>query len=323
VRVLLDDTWISLWISSDSSLLGAAEYRTELPGRGDVTARWEWRGWRRDSTGAVRPSGHRIVIDGRVFQSVEYRRFQIAGPAADSLLRIPNEIRSRRRPMTMNAPATGDSALPSSGEVAPGVHVLSVGGFNVFIVEFAEFVLLVEAPSAAPGFEAIPATRAPDRIAGELIARIREIARGRPLGYTVITHTHSDHIGNAAALGSLTRTFLVPADARDLMRRQNIEVVRGERTVRDSTRRVVIYDVGANPHTAHNLFVWLPRERIGFQGDLFYYDQGDADIPADRAPISVFFAKWLHAKGLSPRAVYGVHNDGAAGPAILERAFSR
>ncbi|MEW5915398.1 MAG: MBL fold metallo-hydrolase, partial [Gemmatimonadota bacterium] len=156
-----------------------------------------------------------------------------------------------------------------------------------------------------------------------LTSRIRAISRGRPLGYTVITHTHSDHIGNAASLAGLTRTFLVPADARGLLRTQNIEVVRGERTVRDSTRRVVIYDVGVNPHTAHNLFVWLPRERIGFQGDLFYYDQGDADIPADRTTISVFFAKWLRAKGISPRAVYGVHSDGAAGPAILERVVSR
>ncbi|MEW5919119.1 MAG: hypothetical protein AB1762_22130, partial [Gemmatimonadota bacterium] len=118
VRALLDDGWISLWISADSSLLNAAEYQTELPGRGGVTVRWEWRDWRRERAGVLRPGGHRVVIDGRTFQTVAYRRFEVAGPAADSLLRIPNEIRSRPRPMAMSAPATADSALPVSGEVA-------------------------------------------------------------------------------------------------------------------------------------------------------------------------------------------------------------
>jgi hypothetical protein len=130
-------------------------------------------------------------------------------------------------------------------------------------------------------------------------------------------------VGNAAAVANLTRRFLLPPDARDLVRAGNVEVVRDQRTISDSTRSVVIYNVGENPHTAHNLFVWLPRERIGFQGDLFYYEQGAADIPSDRRPISVFFARWLREKELSPRAVYGVHNFGAAGSEILRRVLER
>jgi len=33
-----------------------------------------------------------------------------------------------------------------------------------------------------------------------------------------------------------------------------------------------------------------------------------------------FFARWLETNGLEPRAVYGVHYPGAAGPEALVRA---
>ncbi len=85
----------------------------------------------------------------------------------------------------------------------------------------------------------------------------------------------------------------------------------------------MIYDVGANPHSQHNLFVWLPRERIGFQGDLFYYNQGAGTPPGDRQIMNAFFVRWLRDNGISPRAVYGVHNSGSAGPEILNSARSR
>ncbi len=329
VRVRIEsDTWLSMWISSDSSLLHSAEYRTQLPGRGEVSVQWQWPDWIRGSRGNLRPSGHRIVIDGRLYQRVDYQRFEAASDAADSLLSVPNELRARGSMMMHQAVSSSDS-LPVSGQVAPGVHVLDVAGFNVFVVEFAGFIVLVEAPAAAPGFEALPATRAGDRIGTDLAARVREISRGRSLGYTVLTHHHSDHVGNVPALAKLTGAFLVPSDATRLVetaiarsagashRKPRVEPVVRTRTIRDSTQTLVIYDVASNPHSQHNLFVWLPRERIGFQGDLFYYDQGTAAPPADRRIVSVFFARWLEQRGILPRAVYGVHSMGATGPKIL------
>jgi glyoxylase-like metal-dependent hydrolase (beta-lactamase superfamily II) len=328
LRVRLDDVWISLWISAHSSLLHRAEYRTALPGRGEVAVRWEWPTWIRGSSTA-RPTGHEVSIDSRSYQRVEYQHFEVGPAVADSLLRVPNVITARRRPMTMQhrAIATREAPLPASGELAPGVYVEEIGGFNVFIVAFSSFVLLVEAPAVHPGFESIPATRGPDRIAAQLTARIREIAGGRPLGFTVLTHHHSDHVGNAAALSQISQTFLVPADAKPLIDaatngRARVEAVSGSRTIRDSSRSVVVYEVGANPHTQHNLFVWLPHERIGFQGDLFYYDEGAAGPPADRLPISEFFARWLRERGISPRAIYSVHSRGSASSGVFDAVLS-
>jgi hypothetical protein len=53
--------------------------------------------------------------------------------------------------------------------------------------------------------------------------------------------------------------------------------------------------------------MWLPRERILFQGDLFYYSAGDTFPPSGRGTMNQFFARWLRSHGITPDAIYGVH----------------
>jgi len=96
-----------------------------------------------------------------------------------------------------------------------------------------------------------------------------------------------------------------------------VETVSDRRTISDGTRSLEIWNAGENPHTEENLFVWLPAERILFQGDLFYYSEGGAFPPSGRETMNRFFARFLDEKGLEPRAIYGVHNDGAAPPERL------
>ena len=59
--------------------------------------------------------------------------------------------------------------------------------------------------------------------------------------------------------------------------------------------------------------VWLPADRIVLQGDLFYYEEGGPFPPAGRYTMNHFFASWLVAHQLAPKAIYGVHASGAAG----------
>ena len=80
---------------------------------------------------------------------------------------------------------------------------------------------------------------------------------------------------------------------------------------------------GENPHTGENLAVWLPRERIVFQGDLFYYSARDVFPPSGRAAMNRFFAGWLRERRIEPEAIYGVHSSGAAAPALLELALKK
>ena len=77
---------------------------------------------------------------------------------------------------------------------------------------------------------------------------------------------------------------------------------------------------GRNPHTEANVVVWLPRERILFQGDLFYFEDGAPFRPSGRATMNRFFSKWLLEHGIAPKAIYGVHYAGAAGTEALALA---
>jgi glyoxylase-like metal-dependent hydrolase (beta-lactamase superfamily II) len=155
--------------------------------------------------------------------------------------------------------------------------------------------------------------------------------------YVVVSHHHGDHLGglrnfvaagatvlaapgDVAAVQALVRApHTLAGDARSLAP-PVIETIADRRVISDGTRRLEILNVGANPHTDENLLAWLPAERIAFQGDLFYYQPGAPFPPSGRGTMNRFFARWLAAHGIAPLAVYGVHNQGPAGPDALAQA---
>ncbi|MGQ0648885.1 MAG: MBL fold metallo-hydrolase [Gemmatimonadaceae bacterium] len=170
------------------------------------------------------------------------------------------------------------------------------------------------------------------RATAAISARLREIAPGKPLRYVVVSHHHSDHLGGISAFAGPATTVLVAPGHLSATRRAastgsgdaapnaRIEAVGDQRTITDDQRRVEVYNVGTNPHTLKNLLLWLPQERMAFQGDLFYFDAGGVFAPVGREAPTRFFARWPQRMGLEPVAVFGVHNTGVAGPNALKLA---
>jgi hypothetical protein len=177
------------------------------------------------------------------------------------LLDVPDELKARPA-----APAARVAEpLPATGEVAPGVHVANLSGFNVMFVEFRGCDLVV-----APG-------------------------------------------NREAALETLERPHtLAPDDRTGRSADAPVETVADRFVITDGARRLEIWNVVKNPHTDENLFAWLSEERIVFQGDLFYFQEGRAFPPSGRGRMNGLFARRLRDRGIEPRAVYGVHNNGAA-----------
>ena len=264
------------------------------------------------------------------FQEVRYTRYEAGAADARGMLDLP--------PAGGGAPAAAvvaGSGLPATGEVAPGVHVLNLRGFVVMLVEFRDFVVALEAPETHPGLEAIPAAGqdAAGLVTTDYLAEIARLFPAKPVRLVAVSHHHGDHIGGVRAFAAKGIQIVAPPGAASAIRallaqpadprrgalgaavaNPTVEVVSGRRTVSDGSRTLELIDVGPNPHTAENLVAWLPGERILFQGDLFYFAEGAPFPPSGRGTMNRFFAAWLSAHGLSPRAIYGVHNRGAAGP---------
>ena len=332
--VLADDIDVTLRDGSELTLsvaqaspkvVLAVEFGTDLPGAGIVPVEWRWRGWRPHAELGAIPGGQTVLIDGVPFQEVAFASFT-GSSRRPSLLGMP-ATRLPDRVSTFTA--TSPTPLPATGEVKPGVHVFDVGGFVVLAVEFRDFVVAVEAPGVHPGFEGIPARPGSTQVSSDFLAAIEKAVPSKPIRFLVLSHHHSDHIGGSRLFARRGATILAAPGHRAAIARAatepsgpaaRIETVARRRTITDGSRTLEILNTGPNPHTDENLVVWLPVERIAFQGDLFYYATGQVFPPSGRAAMNRFFADWLLKHNLEPEAVYGVHSAGAAGPAMLELA---
>jgi glyoxylase-like metal-dependent hydrolase (beta-lactamase superfamily II) len=338
---LTDAGVFTLYLARPSHTLLRVEYPSYLPGKGDVIVRWTWYGWRRDARLGWVPQGHTVDIAGVRFVEETYRRFGADSARVADMLSVPVELRTTRTPIAAIRPLPGEPALPDTGEVAPGVHVATLSGLTVMFVVFRDFVVAVEAPQVHPAFEAIPAIRGSATVSADFISLIHRIAPGKPIRYVIVSHYHSDHMGGVRAFAAEGATLVLAPDntaaARVTLdaphtiapdqwhgtsREAAIETVASHRVLTDGERTLEIWNVGLNPHTDENLFVWLPSEGIAFQGDLFYYVEGRPFPPSGRATMNHFFACWLRSHDIAPRAIYGVHNIGAAGPQRLTDALT-
>lgn len=184
----------------------------------------------------------------------------------------------------LSAPAAAASAPPTAGaptasvtvtEVAKGVWYLAGQSHHSAVVEFADHLLLIEAPQN-------------DARALAVIARARELRPGKPLTQVVNTHHHFDHSGGIRAaisedLSVITHkdnvAFLQEAAARphtivrDALAKNpkpaKVMGVDGQMELKDDTMTVQLFSIDGNPHGDTMLMAYIPRDRILIEVDAF------------------------------------------------------
>jgi glyoxylase-like metal-dependent hydrolase (beta-lactamase superfamily II) len=199
-------------------------------------------------------------------------------------------------------------------KIGDGVYLVNnLGGgfYNAMAVEFADHVMAIEAPLGS-------------QVSEQAIQEIRKAIPGKPIRYVAMTHHHNDHSGGLRAFvaegaavvttrGNATyvKSMVGSKELRDALAGKaaplNLEFVEGgKRVFTDGTQRLELYDVGPNPHAREMLIAYLPKQRILFQGDLFF-------SPFDGQPIGFAqdttrdFAAKLGALGLAVDKLAGVH----------------
>ena len=202
-------------------------------------------------------------------------------------------------PAGYSMPAQPEGETPRIRKIGDGVY-LDTETSGVMIVEFEDFLLVVECPDSF-------------WMAQSTIDAVKQAIPGKPIKYVVPSHTHGDHGGGARAyfhagialvttrghvdfyekLARIEQT--IRPDPLSLNPRTPvIETFKNKRVITDGTQTVELHDVGPTAHSAEITIVHLPKQRIVWQADLIFTPMTGAGLNA-AMPIGVEFAKKLKA----------------------------
>ena len=192
---------------------------------------------------------------------------------------ITAEVRVAKQAVDVD---TGDLAAPAAAvsaalpapqppnvtveEVSRGVWLLSGGSHHSALFEFADHLMLIDAPQN-------------DARTLAVIAKARELRPNKPLTHLVNSHHHFDHSGGIRAAVSEGLTIITheknAAFIEEIVRRPHtivpdalsknpkpvkIETIADERVITDGTMTVNLYSIPSE-HSESMLMAYLPRER--------------------------------------------------------------
>ena len=217
-----------------------------------------------------------------------------------------------------------DDVTVESDEVADGVWHLTGGSHHSALIEFDEFLVLVEAPQSEARTLAV-------------IEHARGLQPEKPLQYVVNTHHHFDHAAGLRAAVSegltvitheINQPFFEALTARqhtiepDALAR-NPQPLRIEPVIADDVyelssgrRTLQISRIVGDPHCDGMLMAYLPRERILFEVDAW-------SPGAAAAPFAAALLENIEERNLRVRTIVPLHGPGLATLDELETAVEQ
>lgn len=180
-------------------------------------------------------------------------------------LPVPDAVRS----------ATLPPVNVQSQKIADGVWFLGGGTHNSVLVEYPNYLVMIEAPLNEARSLAV-------------IAEAKKLAPNKPFKYLINTHHHFDHSGGmrtyvAEGATIITnemnkpfyeQTFNAPRTLKPDQLAQNPKkptfiTVKDKYVLDDGGRSLEIYHVEGDNHNAGLMFVYLPKEKILVEADDF------------------------------------------------------
>ena len=204
-----------------------------------------------------------------------------------------------------------------STELADGVWLVAGGSHHSVVVEFADYLAIVEAPLTEQRSLAV-------------LEEARRLAPGKSVRYVLTTHHHFDHTGGLrtyAAEGVTVVThqtnvayfedaLAAPATlSPDLQSRNQrtptLQGVADKHVITDGTQTIEIYATGGDTHTGEYTLVYLPGPKILVEGDPYSPGPPDAAPPATPPPNAVALFDSLQTLGLDVATIAPIHGRGA------------
>jgi glyoxylase-like metal-dependent hydrolase (beta-lactamase superfamily II) len=291
----------TLYFDEKTNLLSKFEGMGTDPFFGDVIFEMIYPAYRTENGQPV-PTGRITKVGGELTEELRFEQLVFNTNLTDDKFKIPDGMKA----VSFSPPSQAVT------KIAENVYTVVAGGYNVLVVDFKDYIFVMEAPGG-------------DNVSRQAIEQIRKTIPNKPIKYVAVTHHHDDHAGGIrtyiaegatviAAPGEKTffekvvqSRFTIDPDSltrnpKDL----KIETVQnGKRILTDGVTTVEILDIGSGPHAEEMLVAYLPNEKILFQGDLLNNpSNGDAAIAND---TTAHFAKWIESKKLNVEKIIPVH----------------
>ena len=193
---------------------------------------------------------------------------------ADAAQAVPDAVR--------NAPVPTQTRVVTT-QLAPGVILLAGGSHNSVAVEFKDFVTVIEGPLSNQRTNAV-------------VAEVHKLFPGKPIRYLVNTHNHFDHLGGVRGFVAEGATVITDDRNRNLYQRVvlapqsrtlqpdrlsqrpfaptgpgtlALQTFTDRYTISDGNETIELYHVEGLNHSDNMAIVYLPKEKIVINADLY------------------------------------------------------
>jgi glyoxylase-like metal-dependent hydrolase (beta-lactamase superfamily II) len=226
------------------------------------------------------------------------------------------------------APAVPDAARTAtippvrveSSKVADGFWYVGGGTHSSMAVEFKDFAAVIEAPLNEDRSLAV-------------IAEVKKLIPNKPIRWLVSTHHHWDHLGGVRAYVAqegvtiilqennhayyaevltvkpwlLKPDRLALAPPEEVAEGYTFEKVGQKYALTDGTKVMEVYNVQGLAHAQGMLMVYMPKERIIVEADLFTPPAQGASLPDVVAPSARTFYNNVQRLKLDPLTIAPIH----------------
>jgi len=240
-------------------------------------------------------------------------------PNAPADLPVPEAVQS----------ATVPPVQTMTARLAPGVWHVTGGSHHSVVVEFNDYLAVIEAPLTEERSLAV-------------IAEAKKLAPNKPIRYLLTTHHHFDHTGGLrtyAAEGAtivthqsnvpyFEKTVVAPATiAPDTQAKTpkppTFQGVSEKYVITDGKQTIEVYPTAGDTHTKEYTLLYLPGPRILVEADAFSPGPPDAPVPPMPPPNAVALDDAIRNLKLNVTTIAPIHGRGAVPIAELRKFIGR
>jgi glyoxylase-like metal-dependent hydrolase (beta-lactamase superfamily II) len=213
--------------------------------------------------------------------------------------------------------------------LAPGVWHVTGGSHHSVVVEFNDYLAVVEAPLTEERSMAV-------------IAEAKTLAPNKPIRYLLTTHHHFDHTGglrtyvnegativtHQSNVPYFQKTVTAPATVMPDMQAKSLKQptfqgVSDKYVITDGKQTIEVYATGGDTHTNEYTLVYLPGPRILVEADAYSPGPADAPPPPMPPPNAVRLYEDIQKLKLNVATIAPIHGRGAVSFAEFRKFVGR